>query len=100
MVAFMRAEREADWLLHLWAVEQMIPYFFAASHFNCERYGLYYLKTMEHLPSELLQRFMKGEHSMRQRPRLRNYLVCYLDRDDLYALWSWSKWNNRHNPKV
>jgi len=44
MMAFVRAEREADWPLHLWAVEQMMPYFFASAHFNYARYGLYYLR--------------------------------------------------------
>ena len=28
MMLFCRAEKEADWALHLYAVEQMIPYFF------------------------------------------------------------------------
>ena len=40
MMVFVRAEREADWPLHLWAVEQMMPYFFASAHFNYARYGL------------------------------------------------------------
>ena len=44
MMMFVRAEREADWLLHLFAVRQMLPYLFAASHNNYARYGLYYLK--------------------------------------------------------
>ena len=34
MMMFVRAEREADWPLHLEAVRQMIPYFFSAGHFN------------------------------------------------------------------
>ena len=42
MMLFVRAEREADWILHLWAVSRMLPYFFAAGHVNYARYGLYY----------------------------------------------------------
>ena len=38
MMIFVRAEREADWPLHLWAVEEMLPYFFAASHCNYARF--------------------------------------------------------------
>jgi hypothetical protein len=72
MMVFVRAEREADWPLHLWAVEQMMPYFFASAHFNYARYGLYYLRTMERLPSEVLERFMRGEHTMRHKPGLWN----------------------------
>ena len=64
MMLFVRAEREADWALHLWAVKEMIPYFSAAGHVNYARYGLYYLRTMERLPTEVLTRFLKGEHVM------------------------------------
>lgn len=39
MMLFVRAEREADWSLHLWCLNQMIPYFFAAGHSNYARYG-------------------------------------------------------------
>jgi len=31
MMAFVRAEREANWPLHLWDVEQMMPYFLRCS---------------------------------------------------------------------
>ena len=37
MMMFVRAEREADWPLHLWSVKEMMPYFFAAGHFNYAR---------------------------------------------------------------
>ncbi|KAK2144992.1 hypothetical protein LSH36_713g01032 [Paralvinella palmiformis] len=37
LMLFVRAEREADWPLHLWSVKQMIPYFFAAVHINYAR---------------------------------------------------------------
>ena len=37
MMMFVRSEREADWPLHLWAVQKMIPYFFASGHFNYAR---------------------------------------------------------------
>ena len=64
MMLFVRAEREADWALHLWAVTEMISYFFAAGHVNYARYGLYYLRTVERLSTEVLTRFLKGEHVM------------------------------------
>ena len=62
---FIRAEREGEWLLHLSAVRDMIPYFFAAGHQNYARYASYYLCNMESLPEEVFERFMKGEHVMR-----------------------------------
>jgi len=61
-MAYIRAEREGDWLLHLAAFRQMIPYFFAASHFNYARYGSYYLRSMEKLPQHVLDHFLKSEH--------------------------------------
>ena len=64
MMKFVRAEREGDWPLHLWAVEDMLPYFFASSHVNYARYGLYYLQSMQHLHPTLLKKFMAGEHVM------------------------------------
>ena len=37
MMLFVRAEREGDWPLHLLATQKMLPYFFAAGHFNYAR---------------------------------------------------------------
>jgi hypothetical protein len=65
IMTFVRAEREADWLLHYKAFGETIPYFFAAGHVNYARYGMCYLRSTEALPGEVLVRFMKGEHVMR-----------------------------------
>ena len=32
MMLFVWAELEGDWPLHLWAVQEMMPYFFATAH--------------------------------------------------------------------
>lgn len=68
MMMYVRAEREGDWPLHLVAVKQMLPYFFAAAHVNYARYGLYYLRSMESLGHEEISKFMKGEHVMHHIP--------------------------------
>ena len=47
MMVYVRAEREADWPLHLKAVKLMLPYFFATGHVNYARYSVYYLLSME-----------------------------------------------------
>jgi len=60
------------WLLHLAAFRQMIPYFFAAGHFNYARYSSYYLHSMEKLPQHVLDHFLKGEHIMHHLRRLWN----------------------------
>ena len=70
MMLYVRAEREGDWPLHLRAVKLMMPYFFASRHVNYARCGLYYLRSMEVLPEEVLQHFMKGDHVMRHIPGL------------------------------
>lgn len=66
MILYLRAEREAEWSLHLWAVERIIPYFFAAGHVNYARYGV--------LPDDVLEKFLKGEHVMRHNTGLWNGL--------------------------
>ena len=38
MMAYVRAEREADWGLHLDAIAAMLPYFFSSGHFNYARF--------------------------------------------------------------
>ena len=58
MLIFIRAEREREWALHLWAVNEMIPYFFAAGHIHYARYGLIYLRSMQKLHGETLERFL------------------------------------------
>ena len=65
MMPFCRAEKEADWPLHLCAVSLMIPYFFAAGHHNYARYGLYYLRSSEAMPDEICRQFLQGEHVTR-----------------------------------
>ena len=70
MMVFVRAEREADWPLHLWAVGEIILFFFAVGYCNYARHGLYYLQSMEQLPDNHLHEFLKGEYVMRHRPSI------------------------------
>ena len=65
IMALTRPERKVDWPLHPWALRQMMPYLFAASHVNFARYGLYYLHLMETLPSEIKHYFLQEQHIMR-----------------------------------
>ena len=65
IMALTRSERKFDWPLHPWALRQMMPYIFAASHVNIARYGLYYLHSMETLPSEIKHYLLQGKHIMR-----------------------------------
>lgn len=72
MMTYIRAERESDWYLHLAAVEDMIPLFFAAGHVNYARYSLYYLRYMQDLPHEIDLQFAKGQRTMHHNPGIFN----------------------------
>ena len=72
MMIYVRAEREAEWSLHLWAMQQMIPYFFAAGHVNYASYGLYYMRSMERLHENVLKRFLNEEHVRSHNPGVWN----------------------------
>ena len=65
MMLYVRAERGGDWILHIYAVTRMVPYFFAAGHPNYARYGLHYLNDMKRLPDSILSKFLRGEHVTR-----------------------------------
>jgi len=43
---YIQAEREGDWLLHKYALKRMLPYFFAARHWNYARYIAWHLHDM------------------------------------------------------
>ena len=72
IMKYVRAEREVDWCLHLACVCEMMPLFFAASHCNYARYGLYYIRSMAAMPGDVRQHFMNGEHTMHHNPGLFN----------------------------
>ena len=62
IMLYVRAEREGEFALHLYACKKMLPYFFAAGYWNYARDGVAYIRMMEKLPNSLLDQFMKGEH--------------------------------------
>ena len=64
MMQFSRASHEGDWPLHITTAEAMLPYMFAANHYNYARYGLYYVRSMTWLAPELEEKFIKGEQTM------------------------------------
>lgn len=72
MMLFVKAERDCVWPLHLYAVELMLPYFFASRHANYARYGVYYLRSMASLPENVLTHFMKGSHVLRHKQGIWN----------------------------
>ena len=64
VLKYVRAEREADWPLHIVAVKEMMVLFFAAGHHNYARYGLHYARSIEAMPDKLEDQFIRGQHTM------------------------------------
>ena len=52
--------------------KKMIPYFFAAGHWNYARESMVYLRSIEKMPTNLLNRFMNGKHEIRIKDGLFN----------------------------
>ena len=65
MMMYIRAEREGEFGLHFYCWKKMIPYFFAAGHWNYARDGIVYSRSMEKMPDNLLKKFMNGEQVIR-----------------------------------
>ena len=60
---FVRAERQADWLLHLYCLRRMLPYFFVADHNNYAKYITWHLlEVSAGLPEDAQNIFLTGEH--------------------------------------
>ena len=74
LLLFIRAEREGNWLLHLYSLHRMLPYFFAAAHWNYARYIKWHLLEMAFIPPELMESFLQGEHVCRHKKGVWNAL--------------------------
>jgi hypothetical protein len=65
---FVRAEREGNYILHMYCMTRMVPYFFAAGHWNYARYITWHLiEFMTQLDEEALAMFYMGHHVCRHR---------------------------------
>ena len=72
VMLFIRAERQGEFPLHLYACKKMLPYFFAAGNINYARYGFCYLMTMSKLPPNILDKSLQGEHVLRHKQGIWN----------------------------
>ena len=64
LMMYARAEREGELTLHHYAVNQMLPLFFAAGHVHYARYGLYYIRSMKSMTKEICEHFLNGDHTV------------------------------------
>ena len=62
---FLRAQRESNWDLHMWAFKQMIPYFHLYNHTNYAHWRLIYVHLMHALPTEVKGEFHKGNWTVK-----------------------------------
>ena len=69
LLLFIRASRQRDWILHLNALHQMIPYFFAHDQLNYARLSPVYLSEMavvQESEPEIWNLFMEGNFSVQK----------------------------------
>ena len=59
MMMYIRTESETDFCLHLTAVKEMLPYFFAAGHVAMLDM-VYYSRTIEAMAKICQELFLKG----------------------------------------
>lgn len=72
MLGLIRASREGNWMLHLAAIRQMIPWCFAYDKVNYARFLTYYYAKMSRLPiehPEVHGHFMQGGFSVQIGPK-------------------------------
>ena len=69
---FIKAERMANWKLHIQTVQDMLPYFAASGHSLYAKSLYVYLQIMLHLPEthpDAHRKFMEGYHVVRRSDR-------------------------------
>ena len=65
MMMYVRGEREGNVALNVVSTDLMLPYFYFAMHLHYARYGLYFKRSFEALPEDIMNQFLNGFHVMR-----------------------------------
>lgn len=69
LLRFIRAERDGIWTLHIDALSEMLPYFFAYDRVNYARWATVYfadMKSLCHTAKEVNDEFMNGNHPVKR----------------------------------
>ena len=77
LMMFIIAQRIGDWLLHIEAFSEMIPWLIVYDHTNYARWGPVYLadiKTLENAASEVFKEFIEGHFIVRPKEKAFNGL--------------------------
>ncbi len=93
MMLYIQAELESGWALHLEAVKEMIPLFFAAGHINYACYALYCLYSIESMPASVYKHFIKGEHMMHHTTGVFAGMSSEMAIETIYMRHRHSEWN-------
>ena len=89
---FVRAEREDDWLLHMYCLRHMLPYIFASSHWNYARYIHCYIQDMDaNLPPAIKEQYLTDGHTCRHATRVWNAVSEDQFREQTYIRYGKSK---------
>ena len=62
-----RAERESDWLLHLYTQKAFLPYLYAANRTNYSRWLPTYILDMIDLPPDIKKVYIDGQFTYREK---------------------------------
>ena len=60
LLLFIRAHKDGNWELHLYAFQAMLTYFMRYNLTNYAHWGTIYISEMHHLPIDVLQEFQSG----------------------------------------
>ena len=72
IMLYTRSDHEGDFSLHLYATILMLPYIFAAHKYHYARFGLFYVRSMQWMPEQCQEKFLKGEHALRLKAGINN----------------------------
>ncbi len=93
---FVWAEKEGNWVLHLWCCKCMLAYFMAAGHWHYARYLFWYILEFHGLlPQDSLKTVYFGHHVCRHKPGSWNSVFSDQFGEHVYLLWKSKGWSER-----
>ena len=88
---YYRAEREGDWLLHVYCLRRMVLYFFAAGHWHYARHISWYLQEISCLPDDAKADLMAGAFVCRHQEGVWNAVLADQFGEQTYIRYGTSK---------
>ena len=88
---YYRAEREGDWLPHVYCLRRMVLYFFAAGHWHYARHISWYLQEISCLPDDAKADLMAGAFVCRHQEGVWNAVLADQFGEQTYIRYGTSK---------